>query len=80
VRRQRAREDWPPSVPDLLPPPVAPPRPLRVEVIVVSPDGGEIDPFDCTECPEDPRPHLHCPWGGMHKHYADEQSSARQDG
>jgi hypothetical protein len=32
----------------------------------------EADPFDCAGCPEDPRPHLHCPWGGMHKHYEDD--------
>jgi hypothetical protein len=77
-RGQRYRE-YPPSVPELLAPPVAQPRPVRVEVVVVSPGGGEIDPFDCDECPEDPRPHLHCPWGGMHKHYADEQRPERDD-
>ena len=32
----------------------------------------EDSPFDCTECPDDPRPHTHSPWGGLHKVYADE--------
>jgi hypothetical protein len=35
-------------------------------------DGCTASPYDCTGCPEDPRPHLHCPWGGMHKHYEDD--------
>lgn len=39
----------------------------------VTPGSEDDDPFDCTACPDDPRPHLHCPWGGMHKHYADEE-------
>jgi hypothetical protein len=35
----------------------------------------EASPYDCSECPEDRRPHLHCPWGGLHKHYGDEGRS-----
>ena len=38
------------------------------------PAADDASPFGCGECPDDPRPHLHCPWGGLHKHYADEET------
>jgi hypothetical protein len=71
---QRVKIGPPPSVPALSGPPPAPARPARIEVVVCTEaELARVMPgFDCTECPEDPRPHLHCPWGGMHKHYADE--------
>lgn len=45
-----------------------------VKVYLRSPNPPDPGPFDCTECPDDPRPHTHSPWGGLHKVYEDERT------